>query len=215
MAVGTLSSDGTRAMFFKRLAAMAAMAAIAAALVLPAQAAGAVGAPETKGEDQAGEPSKKHKAPEIQRDLSMLPAPVARIREQILEAAKSGDIERLRPILEANGVTPTFSFGGDADPIAFWKEASGDGEGREIMAILIEILESGFVHSGAGTKDEIYIWPYFVDMPLDKLTPEQEVELYELVTAQDVKDMREFGAYIFYRAGFTPDGQWQFFVAGD
>ena len=48
-----------------------------------------------------------------------------------------------------------------------------------------------------------------------KLTPAQQVELYRLVTAQDVKDMREFGSYIFYRAGITPDGQWQYFVAGD
>lgn len=202
-------------MFFKRLALLAATAAVAAGLTLPVNAAGAASEPGPEASGQAETAPARATPPKIQRDLSMLPAPVARLREQILEAARSGDIERLRPILQANGITPTFSFAGDDDAIAFWKEASGDGEGRELLAIMIEIFESGFVHSGAGTKNEIFIWPYFTEMPLDALTPEQEVELYELVTAQDVKDMREFGAYIFYRAGITPDGQWQFFVAGD
>jgi hypothetical protein len=27
--------------------------------------------------------------------------------------------------------------------------------------------------------------------------------------------MKQFGAYIFYRVGIAPDGQWAFFVAGD
>lgn len=202
-------------MFFKRLASLAAMAVLACALAQTAHAAGAAGEPDAGDARETAQAAKDTEVPEILRDLSVLPAPVARLRDQILEAARSGDIERLRPILEANGLTPTFSFGGDADPITFWKEASGDGEGRELLAIMIEIFESGFVHTGAGTGDEIYVWPYFTHVPLESLTPAQEVELYKLVTAQDVKDMREFGAYIFYRAGITPDGQWQFFVAGD
>ena len=31
----------------------------------------------------------------------------------------------------------------------------------------------------------------------------------------DYDDMKSYGAYIFYRVGITPDGHWQFFVAGD
>ncbi|MDP2620377.1 MAG: hypothetical protein Q8P46_09400 [Hyphomicrobiales bacterium] len=153
--------------------------------------------------------------PEVIYDLSLLPAPVARLREQIIEAARSGDIERLRPILDGNGITPVFSFGGDTDAIQFWKDVSGDGEGRELLAIMIEVFEAGFVRVKHDGPSEIYVWPYFAEVPLSGLSPEQQVELYKLVTAQDVKDMEEFGAYIFYRAGITPDGQWQFFVAGD
>ena len=37
----------------------------------------------------------------------------------------------------------------------------------------------------------------------------------EIVTAGDFDDMKQFGAYIFYRVGITPAGQWTFFVAGD
>jgi hypothetical protein len=27
--------------------------------------------------------------------------------------------------------------------------------------------------------------------------------------------MKQFGTYIFYRVGITPEGKWAFFVAGD
>lgn len=187
---------------------------------LPAQLAAqtnptpAPGAPLPE-QAQMPEKLKPDTPPDILYDLSLLPAPVARLREQIIEAARGGDIERLRPILEGNGVTPVFSFGGDTDAIKFWRENSGDGEGRELLAIMIEVFEAGFVRVNHDGKTDVYVWPYFAEVPLDQLTPAQQVELYELVTAQDVKDMEEFGAYIFYRAGITPDGQWQFFVAGD
>jgi len=153
--------------------------------------------------------------PEVLYDLSLLPEPVARLRKEIIAAALTGDIDKLRPILKANGITPVFSLGGDTDAIRFWKDVSGDGEGREVLAIMIEVFEAGFVHIKHDGRDDIYVWPYFAELPLESLTAAQQVELYKLVTAQDVKDMEAFGAYIFYRAGITPDGQWQFFLAGD
>ncbi len=165
------------------------------------------------GAEAAGEPATV--LPQVQYDLSILPPPVARMREQIIEAAQSGDVERLRPVLEANELPPTFSFGDDTDAIEYWKHAGGDPEGREILAIMIEILEAGFVHIDEGTPQEMYVWPYFNALPLDSLTPSQEVELYKLITPQDRQGMEEFGAYVFYRLGIGPDGTWHFFVAGD
>ena len=35
------------------------------------------------------------------------------------------------------------------------------------------------------------------------------------MTAGDYEDMKNYGAYIFYRVGITPAGKWAFFVAGD
>ena len=35
------------------------------------------------------------------------------------------------------------------------------------------------------------------------------------VTGADWREMTDFGAYIFFRAGISPDGVWHFFVAGD
>lgn len=180
-------------------------------IATPDQATEDDGAPEDADNtvDTAG-PS-----PEILYDLERLPEPVRRMRELIIEACKAGDIEALRPLLEGdeNG-TQISSGGGEIDRIAFLKDVSGDGEGHEIMAILLEVLEAGYVHLDPGEPEEIYLWPYFFAVPLETLTAPQRVELFKLVTAGDYEDMKAFGAYIFYRAGITPDGRWAFFLAG-
>jgi hypothetical protein len=153
--------------------------------------------------------------PTVEYDPAKLPAPVRRLREQIIEAALSGDLEQLRPIFEASSEPPVISFGDIDDPIDYLKSLSGDEEGREILAILIEVLEAGFVHVEVGTPDEMYVWPYFARYPPDGLTGPQMVELFTLLTAGDYEDMKIYGTYLFYRVGIAPDGTWRFFVAGD
>jgi hypothetical protein len=154
--------------------------------------------------------------PEIRRDLSSLPFPVRRMRELILEVALSGDIEKLRPLIGYGDDVTMLSLGGiEEDPLNFLKSLAGDENGHEILAILAEVLETGYVLMDEGTDEELYVWPYFFAWPLDKLTPPQKVELYRLVTYGDYEDMESFGAYIFYRLGITPQGRWRFFVAGD
>jgi hypothetical protein len=153
--------------------------------------------------------------PEVRYDLESLPEPVRRMRELIIAACKAGDIEALRPLIGGmeNG-TQVASSGNDVDQIAFLTDISGDGQGHEILAILQEVLEAGYVHLDPGEPGEIYLWPYFFAVPLESLTGPQKVELFKLVTAGDYEDMKAFGAYIFYRAGITPDGRWAFFLAG-
>ena len=154
--------------------------------------------------------------PEIVYDMSRLPEPVKRMRDLILEATRSGDIEKLRPLLGTGDGATQLSFGGvDGDLIEFLKQNSGDGQGQEILAILEEVLEAGYVHLDAGKPEELYVWPYFFAIPLDRLTLPQRVELFHIITGGDYEDMKNFGAYIFYRAGITPDGRWRFFVSGD
>jgi hypothetical protein len=152
---------------------------------------------------------------EIMTDLARLPAPVARTRERILAAARSGDLQKLLGVMQAGNSMPIFSFTEDKNPIAFWKSTYPDSDGVEILSILTTILDTGFVHVDAGTPQEIYLWPYHARLPLKSLTPEQKVELFRIVTGADYKDMVEFGAYSFYRLGISPDGSWHFFVAGD
>ncbi len=154
--------------------------------------------------------------PEIIYNLDRLPEPVRRMHDRLVEAAKSGDIENLRPLIGLGEDVTQLSFGGvEGDPIAFLKGLSGDPEGQEILAIMEEVLSAGFVHLEAGTPSELYVWPYFFGIPLDKLDPRQRVELFKIVTAGDYEDMKTFGTYIFYRVGITPEGRWAFFVAGD
>ena len=154
--------------------------------------------------------------PEIIYNLDRLPEPVRRMHGLLLEAAKSGNLEQLRPLIRLGEDATQLTFGGlDGDPIAFLKGLSGDPEGQEILAIMEEVLSAGFVHLDAGTPNELYIWPYFFAIPLDKLDPRQRVELFKIVTAGDYEDMKQFGTYIFYRLGIDPEGNWAFFVAGD
>jgi hypothetical protein len=168
--------------------------------------------------DAAAEKGKGHIAPpstvaEIITDLSRLPAPVARTRERLLAAARSGDLQQLAGLM--TDTLPVFSFTEDKDPIAFWKANYPDSDGVEVLSILTLILESGFVRVDDGTSQEMYVWPYFVRMSLGALTPRQKVELFRLVTGADYKDMMKLGVYVFYRLGISPDGTWQFFVSGD
>lgn len=152
---------------------------------------------------------------EIIRDPNRLPSTVRAMRDALLEAAYSGDLENLRTVMESNELKPVFSYGKDTDPIAYWKRTSGDGEGREVMAALTEVLESGFVRLEPGTPNELYVWPYFHVLDLKSLSPEQEVELLRLVPAKQLKAMRQAGSYLHYRVGIGPDGTWHYFVRGD
>lgn len=144
-----------------------------------------------------------------------LPEAVARTRNDLLEAARTGDIEALRPIFERQRVAPivdTFDMSGDV--IDNLRLQSGDPEGREILAILSEILETGHVEVGEKST-ATYVWPYFAEVPLNVLTPKHYVELYRVLTAVDVEEMVRLRRYTFFRVGIAPDGRIRYFSAGD
>ena len=164
--------------------------------------------------DAPAKAAKQHPATaEIIRDLARLPAPVRQRREEILAAARTGDLAKVAAIVKANQTL--ISFGGDTDAAAFWKKSFPDSDGLEVLSTMIEVLEMPFVHLDQGNSQEMFVWPYFHALQLEKLTPEQRVELFRLVTAYDFREMLKFGSYVFFRAGISPDGRWQFFVAGD
>ncbi len=174
---------------------------------------------EPAGEEPAtdGKTEDEPQAPvEVIRDISKAPEPVRRMRELIVEAAASGDIERLRPLL-GKGMTETqvSLVESEEGPVETLKGQSGDPDGDEVLAILLDVLSTGFVHVGQGTPDEMYVWPYLAEKPLAGLTPPEKVDLLRIVTAGDYADMQEFGSYNFYRVGITPDGQWKFFLTGE
>lgn len=154
--------------------------------------------------------------PKIEYDIEKLPAPVKMMRQKILDAAKSGDVNNLKPLLGTSSDPTQLSVSDDVkDPIAYIKQLSGDGDGLETMAIMIDLLNSGYAHLDQGDDEEIYVWPYFVALPIDKLTKPQLVELFQIMTAGDLEEMKEIGTYSFFRIGITPDGTWRFFVTGD
>jgi hypothetical protein len=186
---------------------------------IPSIGGDVVGEPEGQGSELAkpgAEAQEPGAVPVVEYDVTKLPPAVQAIRRRILDAAESGDPALLRPVMDANGGPP--NLGDDQtsdDPVEFLKSISGDAEGREILAILVEVLDAGFVHVDAGTPDEMYVWPYFARYPIEKLTPRQIVELFKLIYAGDWEDMRNEGRYLFYRVGIDPSGKWRYFTAGD
>ncbi len=170
----------------------------------------------TTGEQESA--SEQDNAPkisaEIQHDISKAPEPVRRLRQLIIDAASTGDIEKLRPLINP-GPNQTRIEGEGDDPVAILKSFSGDPEGLEVLAIILDLLSTGYAHVDAGTPDEMYIFPYFAGKALNTLTPPEKVELLRIITAGDLADMQDYGNYSFYRIGISPDGQWKFFGAGD
>ena len=72
-----------------------------------------------------------YQRPEIQRDLDALPFPARRMHELLIEAAASGEIDRLRPYIGQGEDATLLSFGDTPeDPITFLKSLSGDSEGH-------------------------------------------------------------------------------------
>jgi hypothetical protein len=168
-------------------------------------------APALEGHRGPGEPESRHlpAAP-----LKPLPAPVEEMRQAILAASHSGRIEDLTVPLEWNEMKPDVAAAAGEDPIAVWKKLSGDGEGREILAILANILEmkSAEVPLGKDIENNIvYVWPYLAEAKLDQLTPAEQVDLLRLVSPEKAKAMREANKWTWWRLSIGADGTWHSF----
>jgi hypothetical protein len=210
----------------KSLVMIALGALVAAALVLvyavrdvpqrrEAVQAGAATAPPGSSGDVAATGATpavpSGEAPKVLYDFNALPDPVKRMLQQIADAAQSGEIENMRPVFESNELKPMVTTAYVDDPIAFWKKASADGTGRDVLAAMLNVMTSGFVRKGQG-KDQIFVWPYFAETDLAKLTPAQEVELYRILSPEAALQMRKAGTYSYYRLGISPTGVWQYFM---
>jgi hypothetical protein len=153
---------------------------------------------------------------EVIYDIEKAPEPVRRMRQLIIDAATTGDILKLRPLMNPGPDQTSVPLQDpEQDPIDALKAISGDNDGMEILAILLDILSTGFVQLDKGTAEEAYVWPYFAGKSLGLLTPKEKVELLRIVTAGDVAEMQEYGNYNFFRIGITPDGRWKFLTVGD
>lgn len=140
-----------------------------------------------------------------------LPQHVADLRDAILTAARSGDIHELKVPFEMSGAVPDFGFATASDPIATLRANSHDGEGREILAALIEVLELPAATSPFGNDIEnnlVYVWPYLAERPIDKLTPAEQVDLYRLVPPEKAAEMRQKGHWTWWRLTIAADGTW-------
>ncbi len=181
------------------LIALGALVAAAAALVY------------AQNEAATGEAAAREQTSKVLYDFNALPDPVKRMLQQIAVAAESGEIETMRPVFESNELKPMVATEYVEDPVAFWKKASADGTGRDVLAAMLNVAASGYVRVGQG-QDEMFVWPYFAETDLAKLTPAQEVELYRIVPPAQALAMKKAGKYTYYRLGISPNGVWHYFL---
>lgn len=152
--------------------------------------------------------------PALERDLSPLPPLVAAMRERILEAARSGDPERMRIAIERNETPPVLLRGRRGDAVALLKEKSADPDGRDILARLIGVLEAPHARLHPGRPQEMFVWPGHAERDLAALTPEEIVELLRAVPYAVLRDSLDKKAYQGDRIGIGPDGTWHYFITG-
>ncbi len=173
-------------------------AVIAAMLIMPANA----GSAEIKTVPTT----------QVSRDVSKLPTAVQRMRQAILQAAASGDVEQLRVAIDMNEIKPSFGHGPVGDPIAHLKTMSADGNGREMLALLFNIMTTGYAITNPAAKDEMIVWPYHAAIPLAAMTPSQEVDIYRFLPPTRVNEMVAAGKYTHYAVGISKSGVWHYFM---
>ncbi len=144
-----------------------------------------------------------------------LPQPVAEIRAAILAAVDSGDIQELRTALDWNELKPEVADTAVADPIAYWRGLSSDGEGREVLRILGEILRQPFAVLPIGRDIEnnrLYVWPRFAEVVGAHLTPAEAAAMRQLIPPAVLDEMARTGRYLFWRLAIGADGTWHSFL---
>ena len=134
------------------------------------------------------------------------PPDVEATREALLEAAESGDYEKLRALIPDAGFEYTFGGPVEGGPIAYWQGLESE---RPPIEILAQILRMPYTLSRG-----YYVWPFAYDVAsIDDLS-QHERKLLEPLGPLDSLFFAGTG-YLGWRAGIAPDGSWAFFVAGD
>ena len=141
-----------------------------------------------------------------------LPEAVAAVRKRVFDAAVACDYDTLEQIALEQGAGFTFSYGGSDSAADYWRQAEETGtEEPKPMRTLATILTMPYTRNEAGS----YAWPTAYDeAPTDEAW--QALVDSGLYSQETIDQMREQNTgYLGYRTAITPDGDWQFFVAGD
>jgi hypothetical protein len=187
---------------------------IAAAILVPIMTAGPSLAQDPKKASAANKERPAEFPVTVGFGSGRLPINVAEMREAILAAALSGDIKELLIPIQWNELPPDFGEKPVKETLLDWQKQSHDGSGREMLALLANILAGPYAVRRQGPDVEnakIYIWPAFAELPLDKLTPPLEVALLRLLSVAEVKRMKKAGRYDGYGLAIGADGTWHAF----
>ena len=150
--------------------------------------------------------------------LTPLPPAAEDMRNAITSAVDAGEIEDLKYAYEmGDEFLPAIADDAVADPVDYWKAQSADGEGREILAIISNLLAVGPAKLTTGKDPEnsaVYVWPYLSELPLDKLSARQKVDLFRLMPVKEAKAMIAEKKWTWWRLTIGADGLWHAFKKG-
>jgi hypothetical protein len=136
------------------------------------------------------------------------------MRETILMAVRSGRIDDLKTAIELNEMRPDVSDLPVDDIIAYWRQGSKAGDGREILDALGKILEQPPAVLPLGRDIEnnaIYVWPALAERDLTKLAPADDVLLADLMPTDDVATVKAAKRWTWWRIAIGADGTWHSF----
>jgi hypothetical protein len=137
-----------------------------------------------------------------------LPRPVVEMRNAILDTARLRDLNALRSLIPDEGFT--FTFGGETDPIRYWKRLESEGH----VPVIGDILP-GVLGTEPGFDRGVFVWP--AQATEDPAAwDERDIEALTAIHAEeDIRAFQDAGLYLGWRVGIDRDGTWVFFVAGD
>jgi hypothetical protein len=151
-------------------------------------------------------------------DLALLPAPVARIRDKILAACETGDVEALRIPIDWNETRPLFAksgaFRAGTDPIEILKALSFDRKGRETISLIRAIFAQPYVKIMRGPTT-LYEWPAFARHPGPPANEHDALARWRCVRFADLARSNAEGKPRATRIGIASDGVWHYFWSED
>lgn len=149
-------------------------------------------------------------------DFASLPPRVAALREKILDACATRDVEALKvPIQWAE--TPPIFLRGPGRPksfaaiVDFLRARSFDRRGVEMVAILRATFESPFARKIEGPF-ETYVWPAQALIWPQRLDADALARLWALVRFADLGAADAKGRPLIHSAGVGKDGTWHWFA---
>ena len=153
-----------------------------------------------------------------------LPRAVEQTRSAVLAAADARDYDRLEALADPEQFQYTYG-GGERRPAEYWRFVEreppppGDFATPTPAEALAAILRMPYtiveVPGSLADARRIYVWPFAYDAEIGALTAEEREILAPIMTENEIRKTIQFGQYLDWRAGITPDGRWIFFVAGD
>lgn len=136
-----------------------------------------------------------------------LPRPVMDMRNAIRDAASLRDLGPLRSLIPGEGFT--FTFGGEADPIRYWKRLESEG------VPIFDHIFPAVLESEPGFDRGVFVWPAQALEDPAKWDAADIEALRRIHTETEIRSFPDAGTYLGWRLGIDEDGTWVFFVAGD